>query len=244
MIRRTLALVIALISATATLAAPSQTSSALAQAAVTVLDPISVVSNSYERAGGYAYDAVVVFSVRNSNPTQAAVNVPFRVTIQGGGTQLYDGQDTITVWPNETRLVAFRALDGPPIDTPPESASVQVYPSSSMLRAAGPSSQAGWSVTNTNIRCPGVSIECEVIGDLTWTGSGTRRPVSISAAITLDDGTVIAAGTSQINAGVLETGAATPFRASVRGFDQPVAARAPTLTDGSLTVKTYIESPP
>jgi hypothetical protein len=66
----------------------------------------------------------------------------------------------------------------------------------------------------------------------------------MSAAITLDDGTVVAAGTSQIQAGVLETGAATPFRVSLRGFDQPVAARAPTLTEGNLSVKTYVESPP
>src|SRR5437870_745489 len=79
---------------------------ALAQGAgtLTVQDPVSVVSNSYERSGGFAYDTMVVFWVTNPNSTQAAVNVPYRVTIEGSGSVLYisDGRDTVTVYPMET----------------------------------------------------------------------------------------------------------------------------------------------
>jgi hypothetical protein len=228
----------------------SDGSLALAQGAatVTVQEPVAVVSNSYERAGGFAYDAVVIFWVRNTSPSQAAVNVPFRVTIEAGGTAVYtsDGRDTVTVWPMETRLVAFRATDGPPIDLQPERASVQVYPGTSMMRPAGASSQDRWVLSEYSVRCPGLAIECEVTGDLTWTGTGSRRPVTIAAAVFQggDDGPVVGGGTSQVNPGVMETGQVAPFRVSLRGFDQPTSARAPELPEGPFSVKIYVESPP
>jgi hypothetical protein len=230
-----------------TLAESGSVGRALAQAggAVAVEEPISVVSNSFEHAGGIGYDTVVVFSVRNSSSTQAAVNVPYRVSVEaeGGNVFVSDGQDTITIYPMETRLVAYRALGSTPIEMLPDRAVVQVYPSSSMMRAAQPSSQNSWSLTGYHVRCPEVVIECEVIGDLVWSGPGTKRPVLVAVVVRQgDDGPMIGAGTSQVNVGVMDSGQAAPIRVSLRGFDQPSPARAPVLPEGPFSVQIYVEA--
>lgn len=213
--------------------------------AVAVAGPVRVVSNS---VGGVGYEGAVVFRVRNPNADLAAVNVPYRVTVSdASGAVLYTsaGTDVFSVPPSTTRPVVSLLL-GSGITARPTSASVTLYPSpTSYVPPAALPDLTKWRVSALRYQC-GQSVECQLTGDLTWTGAGMQQSVSLDVVVHQGadaSGPVIAAGATSPDGPSVTPGAPVPVTWVVSGFMQPQGfGYAAALPTDKLTTEVYVES--
>lgn len=212
---------------------------------VVIEGPVAVVSNSYSLPGTTGYDTRVAFRVRNLNDDLAAEDVPYRVTITGGGETLHisDGSDSMSLGPGETRAVVY-AVSGGIEGVQPEEAEVEIFSDPSLFVALDGSSASQWTVTNVTIICPEAVIACDATGSLTWQGDQPQMFVSITVVALQGDpkGPIIAAGAEGLDVGEVAPGQTVPFGVSMRGFLQPRPEGPPVLPDGLVEAEVYVDS--
>ena len=212
---------------------------------VVIEGPVAVVSNSYSLPDTTGYDTLVAFRIRNLNDDLAAEDVPYRVTITGGGETLHisDGSDSVSLGPGETRAVVYSVSGG--IDgVQPEEAEVEVFSDPSLFVALDESSGSQWTVTNVTFICPEEVIACDATGSITWQGDEPQTFVRITVVARQGDlnGPIIAAGADSLDLDEVAPGQTVPFGVSMRGFLQPRPERPPVLPDGLIEPEVNVDS--
>lgn len=222
------------------------TPSPLVALPVAIEGPISVVSNSYS-TGQTNYDTTVIFRIKNPNADITATAIPFRVTIKGGGGELYtsDGKDTVGVPPGVTRLVLFNTNGI--VGGKPDSAEIRLYPAPSMYAKAQSDivMQSDWSITGTKAQCGSYNVECSLNADLQWNGQGNRGRVRVMAVAHSGgdiNGPIVAAGVCESSDGMMAPGQVAPITGTLAGFTQPQVNGGAILPPGQITYEFYVES--
>lgn len=198
-----------------------------------------VLSSTYS-TGELVYEAVVAFKVKNPNTDAAARAVPLRVTVKAGEQTLATSDPReVDVPAATTRLVTV------PIQvrgTAPDTADVSLYSDPSLfVPAAEVPDQGKWTVENVSYECPENQVECEVNGDLTWTGDDPVQLGNIHVLAHQGD-TPVAAGNGSADTFNIAPGQTIPFQFIVFGFPQAQPGGVSTLPEGELTSEVAIDA--
>ena len=230
------ALVLFLIGGCASPPKPAPGAGDATQPQLSIEGPTELVVDSYALPSGTGYDAAVAFRVTNPNPSLAALDVPYRVSIGTGATMLFntDGSDLLSVGAGETRLVVYGNTLGL-LASRPEWARVELFTSPALFKSAVLPAQDSWSIANEHLACPGVGVQCTDVVDVTWHGAQPLRSFTLDEAVHRDDaqGPIVAAGMTSVRS--MAPGQTVSAEVTLAGFEQPVPNGSPVLPTAPLS---------
>jgi len=207
----------------------------------------TVTTNSYGLPEGTGYNSSVAFMVSNPNKDLAIQDLQYRVTLKSGDRTLVtsDGEDRVDIPPGLTRLVVFTSNEVP-VNKKPNTATVRVYPTQDIyVMPEMVPEQSQWKVSNEEVQCTEGLVQCELIGDITWTGKDPQSGLVVDALVRAGSGAsgpILAAGSGGASTEQVAQGDTVPFTVTLIGFEQPKDEGGAVPPKGPTKVEVYVES--